>query len=136
LFLSGIELIKVKGSWVEFAIPCTIVFSCLINFRKRTSLTKTDAVQYIMALFFGLVHGLGYANTIRFMISSNQQVVWSLFSFNVGLEIGQIFVVLLMLIIGFLVGVSKLFTQREWVLSFSSLILGLAIKLTLERYPF
>ncbi len=136
LFLSGTDLIRVNDSWVEFAIPCTIVFSCLMNFRNRSSLKKTDKVQYAMALLFGLIHGLGYANAIRFMISSNQQVVWSLFSFNVGLEIGQIFVVLLMLISGVIVGISKLFTQREWVLSFSSLILGLAIKLTIERYPF
>lgn len=136
LFLSGMDLVRLKDSWVEFAIPCTIVFSSLMNFRKRSSLNQTDKLQYAMALFFGLIHGLGFANTVRFMISKNQDLVWSLFGFNVGLEIGQIFVVLLVLLISLLAGMTRLFTSREWVLSFSSLILGLALKLSIERFPF
>ncbi|MFZ9331303.1 MAG: HupE/UreJ family protein [Chitinophagaceae bacterium] len=136
LFLSGMDLVRLKDSWVEFAIPCTIVFSSLMNFRKRSSMHQTDKLQYAMALFFGLVHGLGFANTVRFMISKNQDLVWSLFGFNVGLEIGQIFVVLLVLLISLLAGMTRLFTSREWVLSFSSLILGLALKLSIERFPF
>ncbi|MCE2756873.1 MAG: HupE/UreJ family protein [Bacteroidota bacterium] len=136
LFLSGMDLVRLKGSWVEFAIPCTIVFSSLMNFRKRSPLDQMDRLQYAMALFFGLVHGLGYANAIRFMISKNQDMIWSLLGFNLGLEIGQIFVVLLVLMLSFIVGMTKLFTAREWVLGFSSLVLVLAIKLTIERYPF
>jgi hypothetical protein len=136
LFLSGMDLVRLKDSWVEFAIPCTIVFSSLMNFRKRSSMHQTDKLQYAMALFFGLVHGLGFANTVRFMISKNQDLVWSLFGFNVGLEIGQIFVVLLVLLISLLAEMTRLFTSREWVLSFSSLILGLALKLSIERFPF
>ena len=136
LFLSGMDLVRLKDSWVEFAIPSTIVFSSLMNFRKRSSLNQTDKLQYAMALFFGLIHGLGFANTVRFMISKNQDLVWSLFGFNVGLEIGQIFVVLLVLLISLLAGMTRLFTSREWVLSFSSLILGLALKLSIERFPF
>ncbi|MFN5055267.1 MAG: HupE/UreJ family protein [Bacteroidota bacterium] len=136
LFLSGMDLVRLKDSWVEFAIPCTIVFSSLMNCRKRSSMHQTDKLQYAMALFFGLVHGLGFANTVRFMISKNQDLVWSLFGFNVGLEIGQIFVVLLVLLISLLAGMTRLFTSREWVLSFSSLILGLALKLSIERFPF
>lgn len=136
LFLSGLELIRLNNSWVEFAIPCTIVFSSIMNFRKTGPTLQTDKLQYGMALFFGLVHGLGYANTIRFMISKDQDLVWSLLGFNMGLEIGQIFVVLLVLIASVLVGTTKLFTSREWVLVFSSLVLGLALKLSIERFPF
>ena len=136
LFLSGMDVVRLDNSWVEFAIPCTIVFSSIMNFRKTGSMHQTDKLQYAMALFFGLVHGLGYANTIRFMISKDQDLVWSLLGFNMGLEIGQIFVVLLVLIASVLVGMSKLFTPREWVLVFSSLVLGLALKLSIERFPF
>ncbi|MEY2595948.1 MAG: hypothetical protein RL634_1081 [Bacteroidota bacterium] len=136
LFLGGMDIIRVEDRFVEFAIPCTIVFSALMNFRKQTSNQTTNKIQYALALFFGLIHGLGYANTIRFMISKDQSMVWSLFAFNVGLEIGQIFVVLLVLILGVMAVFSKLFNTREWMLSFSSLLLGLAIKLTIERYPF
>lgn len=136
LFLSGMDLVRLENSWVEFAIPCTIVFSSIMNFRKVSPLHQTDKMQFGMALLFGLVHGLGYANTIRFLISKDQELVWSLLGFNLGLEIGQIFVVLLVLIASVLIGMTKLFTSREWVLVFSSLVLGLALKLSIERFPF
>lgn len=136
LFLSGMDIVRIEDTLVEFAIPCTIVFSALINFRKQNTKQVNNKVQYAAALFFGLIHGMGYANAIRFMISKQQDLVWSLFAFNMGLEIGQIFVVLFVLVLGLMAVISKLFSSREWVISFSSLILGLAIKLSIERYPF
>ena len=136
LFLSALDIIQLKGEWVEFAIPCTIVLSCLANFRKKGIQGGADRLQYTMALFFGFVHGMGFANTIRFLLSKDQNMVGSLFGFNLGLEIGQIFVVLLVLIVGVVIGRTKFFNVREWVLTVSSLILGLALQLAIERFPF
>jgi hypothetical protein len=136
LFLSALDILRLPVEIVEFAIPCTIVLSAIFNFRKHIHTFNTDKLQYAIALFFGLVHGLGYANTIRFVLSSDQQLVWSLFSFNIGLEIGQIFVVLLMLSAGLLVSATKLLSRREWVLVYSSFILGLALQIAIERNPF
>lgn len=136
LFLGGMDIVRLDDQLVEFAIPCTILISSLVNLRKQSQAQSTNKLQYMLALFFGLVHGLGYANTIRFLIAKDQSVVWSLFAFNVGLEFGQIFVVLLVLILGVLAVFSKIFSNREWVIAFSSLIVGLALKLTIERYPF
>lgn len=136
LFLSAMDVFRVPDQIVEFAIPCTIVLSAIFNFRKKITLVETDKLQYATALFFGLIHGMGYANTIRFMLSSDQQLVWSLLSFNIGLEIGQIFVVLFMLSAGLLVSATKLLTRREWVLVYSSFILALALQIAIERNPF
>lgn len=136
LFLSAMDLFRLPDQTVEFAIPCTIMLSAILNFRKGAKSGHADSIQYATALFFGLVHGMGYANTIRFMLSSDQQVVWSLLSFNVGLEIGQIFVVLLMLSLGLLVSAATSLTRREWALIYSSFILGLALQIAIERNPF
>ncbi len=136
LFLSALDVIRPKDAWVEFAIPCTIVLSSLANFRKQAGGQKTDRLQYAMALVFGLIHGMGYANTIRFMLSSEQSLVWSLFSFNVGLEIGQIVVVLLTLLTGILVTRSGFLKAREWVLVYSTLIFVLSLQIAIERNPF
>lgn len=136
LFLSALDIVRLPDQIVEFAIPCTIVLSAIFNFRKKMQLVNTDTLQYATALFFGLIHGMGYANTIRFMLSSDQQLVWSLLSFNIGLEIGQIFVVLLMLSAGWLVSATRLLTRREWILVYSSFILGLALQIAIERNPF
>jgi hypothetical protein len=135
LFLSTLDLFQLKDTWVEFAIPCTIVLSAMANLRKGAG-QGSDKLQYAIALVFGLVHGMGYANTIRFMLSKEQNLVWSLFSFNVGLEVGQIFVVLLMLLANIAVIRTGFFNRREWVLVYSALVMGLAIQIALERNPF
>lgn len=136
LFLGALDFFRLKDQWVEFAIPCTIILSCLANLRKTAGQPHADRLQYYIALVFGLVHGMGYANTIRFILSKDQNLVWSLFSFNVGLEIGQIFVVLLMLLAGVAVIGTGFFNRREWVLVYSALVMGLAIQIAIDRNPF
>lgn len=136
LLLSALDFFRPRDQWVEFAIPCTIILSCLANLRKSAGQPKTDKLQYYIALVFGLVHGMGYANTIRFMVSKDQQLVWSLFSFNVGLEIGQIFVVLLTLLVSHVVIKTGLFNRREWILVYAAFVMGLAIQMAINRNPF
>ena len=46
------------------------------------------------ALVFGLVHGFGFANVLREFGLPREALGWSLFSFNVGVEIGQLAIVL------------------------------------------
>ena len=136
LFLSALDLLRFNDQYVEFAIPCTIFISAAVNLWRRDGLVKAGRVQYFLALFFGLVHGMGYANAIRFMLSSDQHIISSLLSFNIGLESGQIFVVLFVLFVGWFVQRMKLFSQRDWVLIFSSVIFGLSFQMAIERFPF
>lgn len=136
LFLSALDLLRFNDQYVEFAIPCTIFISAAVNLWRRDGLVKAGRVQYFLALFFGLVHGMGYANAIRFMLSSDQHIFSSLLSFNIGLESGQIFVVLFVLFVGWFVQRMKLFSQRDWVLIFSSIIFGLSFQMAIERFPF
>jgi uncharacterized integral membrane protein len=79
---------------------------------------------------------MGYANAIRFSLAKGQAMGLSLFSFNLGLEIGQIFVVLMILLMGHLIGKIPGVTRRQWVMASSSLILVLAMRMALERHPF
>ena len=136
LFLSALDLLRFNDQYVEFAIPCTIFISAAVNLWRRDGLVKAGRIQYFLALFFGLVHGMGYANAIRFMLSSDQHIFSSLLSFNIGLESGQIFVVLFVLFVGWFVQRMKLFSQRDWVLIFSSVIFGLSFQMAIERFPF
>ncbi len=57
--------------------------------------------NYYLALIFGLVHGMGFANTARVMIAKNQSIALPLLGFNIGLELGQIVIVFAILIILF-----------------------------------
>jgi hypothetical protein len=135
LALSVFNLLEVPAAWVEFLIPCTIVFTALSNLFRRDFSPRLLRVNYFLALFFGLVHGLGFANTLRFMLVKGQSMGWSLLGFNLGLEAGQIIVVMTMLLLSWLAVQRLRVPRREWVLFVSAGVFGLALKMALERIP-
>lgn len=136
LILSVLDLIRFNTEFVEFAIPCTIIFSAGMNMIAHKEISRAISIQYILALLFGLVHGMGYANAIRFMLFSGKGLGMALFGFNLGLESGQIFVVLLILFFVLVTQKYKICTHRKLVMLFSALILVLSLKMAVERFPF
>ena len=91
---------------------------------------------YFFALFFGLIHGMGFANTLRFMLAGDQNLGWGLLGFNVGLEAGQIVVVIVLLVIAFiLINLLKV-NRREWVLFIAAAVFALSLQMALDRLPF
>ena len=101
LALSVMDVFRFPAAWVEFLIPCTIVITAISNLFQKQFTAKSIRINYFLALFFGLIHGLGFANTIRFMLARDQSMGWGLFGFNVGLEAGQIVVVATLLLVTF-----------------------------------
>ena len=134
LYLSALDVFRFSVEWVEFAIPCTIVVTAASNLFIEEEKKTKGILQYLLALGFGLVHGMGYANYIRMMLSSNQNLVSSLFSFNVGLEIGQILVVLLVLSSKWLLGSFNLVSARLLTLGVSICISIVSLILAVERF--
>jgi hypothetical protein len=136
LAASVYNVISINESWVEFLIPCTIIFTAIFNLLIKSYDAKEGKLNYLFALFFGLIHGLGYANTIKFMLAKDQSMGWSLFSFNLGLEAGQIIVVALILLISYIV-VNKLKLQRIWWVRVLSIIaLLVALNMAIYRLSF
>lgn len=135
LALSVLDLVRFPSNWVEFLIPCTIVITAFSNLFQKQFTARSIRINYFLALFFGLIHGLGFANTIRFMLAKDQSLGMGLFGFNVGLEVGQIVAVgTLLLITQALVNSLKI-NRREWVIFLSAAIFSLALKISLERLP-
>lgn len=135
LLLSVTDVIRADAVWVEFLIPLTIVVMALYNIFNSNLQPASPTSPYVLALVFGLVHGLGYANAIRFVLVEEQSLGWSLFAFNVGLEIGQIVVVLAALILGELVLRYTPLQRRHWVLVISSAVLLLSLNMVIDRIP-
>jgi HupE / UreJ protein len=135
LALSVFDIIRFSAKWVEFLIPCTIVFTAIINLFQKSFTPRSVRINYFLALFFGLVHGMGFANSIRFMLASDQSIGWGLFGFNVGLEVGQIAVVLSILLFSTILITLFKINRRDWVIFASAGIFGLALKMALERIP-
>jgi hypothetical protein len=136
LVLSVLDIFRVKSNWVEFLIPSTIVFTAIANLFQKNFSPKSVRINYFLALFFGLIHGMGFANNIRFTLASEQKIFMPLLGFNLGLETGQIAVVAIILLVSFvLVSLLKI-NRREWVIFISAGVLGLSLKMALERLPF
>jgi hypothetical protein len=134
LWLSVLDLIRFSSEWVEFLIPLTIVITAIVNLFNMSA-QRSIRLHYALALGFGLVHGMGYANAIRFSLMEEQSLGWSLLAFNLGLEIGQLFVVLLILLAGGLVSRFTKISMRLWIVVISLVILLLSLNMVVERIP-
>jgi hypothetical protein len=89
-----------------------------------------------LAAFFGLIHGMGFANTIRFMLAKEQQIAVPLLGFNIGLEAGQLVVVTIILLTGFLlVNIIKL-EQKWWVWVLSIFTILMSSNMLIDRWPY
>ncbi len=127
LALSVYDVIRFSSKWVEFLIPCTIFITALNNIFQIDSEGKSARINYYLALCFGLIHGMGFANAIRIMLATDQTIGWGLFGFNIGLEAGQIFCVAIILIIGILfLNVIKV-KRRDWIFFLSAGVFALSL---------
>jgi hypothetical protein len=135
LILSVYDLIRISSNWVEFFIPFTIVATALLNFFRKDFSTQSLRTNYLLALGFGLIHGLGFANTLRFMLVKNQSIALPLFSFNAGLEVGQIIVVAFILFTSYLLVNKAGLPRKWWVRGLSATALIISAILCVSRWP-
>ncbi|HMT76506.1 MAG: HupE/UreJ family protein [Bacteroidetes bacterium] len=139
LALSVYDVIRFSIAWVEFLIPITILLTALYDLRYL-NISKIEGrniqFNYIIALSFGLVHGMGFANSIRQMLASDQTIGIPLLSFNIGLEVGQIVLILLILLIAQLLVINVKLPRKYWILLLSVIPLILSLRMVLERIPF
>ncbi|MCT3734733.1 HupE/UreJ family protein [Elizabethkingia anophelis] len=136
LALSVFDILRVPSEWVEFLIPCTIAITALINIFGKNNVQKQMKLNYSLALFFGLIHGMGFANSIRITLAKEQSIATGLLGFNIGLELGQIVVVLAVLIILFLLTSIFKMDRKNWIMFVSSGVFALSLQMALERIPF
>jgi hypothetical protein len=110
--------------------------TAVFNFLQKDFKPVSLRLNYFLALFFGLIHGLGFASVLRTMLGKHQSMGWSLFGFNIGLEAGQIVVVTGILLVSYIV-VNKLALMRKWwVWTLSAAAFCIALKMVWERWMF
>lgn len=97
LALATFKLVQVNSNLIEFLIPVTILISAVYNLINKTNTKNKQILKYIIAMFFGLIHGLGFSNYLQTLLGTNQNIISSLFAFNLGLEMGQIAIVIIYL---------------------------------------
>ncbi|MBB5622697.1 hypothetical protein HDE69_003775 [Pedobacter cryoconitis] len=136
LALSVLKVITVKTNLIEFLIPVTILVTAASNILGgKSSRPKGVQLKYILALFFGLIHGMGFSNYLNSLLGKSTNIVAELFAFNIGLEFGQIIIVTGILLISFIL--INIFKVKKWNWNFflSSAIFGISFIMAAERWP-
>jgi hypothetical protein len=134
LTLAVFNVMDISRRWIEFLIPLTIAATALSNvFVKKFVYKSKFPLIYFFALFFGLIHGLGFSNYLKSVISGESGVFIKLLSANIGIEAAQLIFVTGILIVSFICLNVLKFSRREYILFVSGGIFALALQMTIER---
>ncbi|MBU2950552.1 HupE/UreJ family protein [Tamlana agarivorans] len=134
LILASYGVVSVNASIVEFLIPITILIMALFNvFTAGKGAQKEKVgVLFLSTLFFGLIHGLGFAREFRMLLGDSDSKLLMLLEFALGIEIAQVIIVFLVLFLGYLVQTIFRFSKRDWVMVISAVVVGLVIPMILN----
>lgn len=135
LTLATLNIFTMPSDLIEFLIPLTIFITAIANMISRTEKfsPRLHLFKYLTAMFFGLIHGLGFSNYLRSILGEEESMITPLFAFNVGIEIGQLIIVLAILLVSVLFVRGFRAPRREWNLVVSGAGLGISLILMLER---
>jgi hypothetical protein len=135
LALATLNIISVRTEWIELLIPLTIFITAVSNlFKSETTIDMGNIqINYIFALFFGLIHGMGFSNYLRAILGKSHEILTPLLAFNLGLEFGQIIVVTFFLAISYILVDWLKVSRRDWKMVLSSAIAGIALILVKDR---
>lgn len=139
LILAGLDVIRPNTDLIEFLIPVTILFTALSNLRYAQRVKKpipNHGWRYLIAVVFGLIHGMGFSSYFRMIVDRDESIVQPLLYFNIGVEVGQLFFIALFLLASIIIQAIFRPLHRDWVIFFSGLPAGLAIVLCIETWPF
>jgi len=134
LALSAFEIVRIQVDIIEFLIPLTIFITGLVNIITINKTPKeNENINLLFALFFGLIHGLGFSNYFKMMVGREEDKLFPLVDFALGIEAAQIIIVLGILSIGTLILSIKKIKREYWILISSSIVILISIKMMFER---
>ncbi len=136
LLLASYNVVTVSSTWIEFLIPITILIAAVYNLFTTGKNRELESLGlfYVITIFFGLIHGFGFAS--YFKIINDDNAILPLLEFALGIEIAQLIVVLLVLLLGFIFQTIFRFHKRDWVLVISAIVIGLVIPMLHKNWPF
>jgi len=132
LALAALKIVIINRNIVEFLIPITIIITCIINFANKEdteNVNKNSKVRYLVALSFGLIHGLGFSSLLLSLLGREENIIIPLLAFNIGLEIGQVLIVIASVAIAYIFINYFKIKFREWILIVCGIISGFALKI-------
>jgi len=135
--LSALGYTPSVRSWAEIMIPFTIIFSAIVNWykpeRQRGLKEKGKTLVYVLTIAFGSIHGLAIGSMIRIKLDPGEHFLSQLIGFNLGVEVAQILVVLLITVMQiFLMGLLRI-KLFHWKIAVSGIGFGSALLMLLDN---
>lgn len=133
LALAALSILNIDQQLVETLIPITIFLTAIHNviiYRDDAQPRKVNS-NYLIALFFGFIHGMGFSNFFK-ALTGGESIVLELFAFNVGLEIGQLLIVAAFFLLYYLLDRLFKIKHRDWNLFISGAGAGTSLIMILE----
>jgi len=135
LLLANYSVVTVSSKWIEFLIPVTILVAAVYNLFTSGKINRSEkaALFYVITVFFGLIHGFGFATYYK-MINGGYEIL-PLLEFALGIEFAQLIIVTIVLILSFIFQSIFRFNKRDWVLVVSSIVIGVVIPMLQNNWP-
>lgn len=134
LALSALRIILPDRALIELLIPVTILCTSLSYILRSDEGSRMQMISsYVMALLFGFIHGMGFSSFFNALMGDSMDITLPLFAFNLGLEAGQIIIVLLFFALYFMISKFRDIEARSWKLFFSGIGTGVSVIMILER---
>ncbi|MDB4303701.1 HupE/UreJ family protein [Desulfosarcina sp.] len=136
LVLAAYNIVKIDTVLIEFLIPITILLVALFNVltsgKSKSAYKNKIGILFFSTLFFGLIHGLGFAREFQLMVGKTGNKLVTLIEFALGIEIAQVIIVFIVLFLGYLIQTIFRFSKRDWVMVISAMVVGLVIPMILN----
>lgn len=135
LILSVYNIVSVNSIIVEFLIPLSILLTALyyMYIVRHNIKHPNESIIRGITLAFGVIHGLGFSNYFKAILPGNaSDKLLPLLEFALGIEVAQIFVVILVLIVGVFAHNVLKFTVRDWALTLSAFVIGVVTPMLIQ----
>lgn len=134
LVLAAYGVVSVDAAMVEFLIPITIMVVALFNVftSGKGAQREKVGVLFLSTLFFGLIHGLGFAREFKMLLGDSDNKLVMLLEFALGIELAQVIIVFIVLFLGYIVQTIFRFSKRDWIMVISAIVVGLVIPMILN----
>ena len=135
LVLSSLDILIIQSNIIEFLIPITIFLTALNNVIGSNSKEKRSKMNknYVMALFFGFIHGMGFSNYFKALLMDSSSITLPLLGFNIGIELGQIIVVFFIVSVAYIFLNKLKVRHRDWNVFVSGAAAGMSLIFILEN---
>lgn len=135
LLLSVFGIMVIKVNVVELLIPITILITAVFHLFTAGKSAKKESISVIgmITLFFGIIHGLGFATYFSTIIGNSSAKLLPLLEFALGIEAAQLLVLFVVLLLAYFVQTVFRFSKRDWALVLASFVIGVVVPMIIEN---